>query len=115
MWLTAFVARSFHQARPYIFVGNQTLGRALSWMADRQNVDGSFNEPGLVFDRQMQINQYTLENATVNATNYLESVAPSITNPFTLAIVSYALSEVGSSVADVTFNKLNAQMRFTVL
>ncbi|XP_048243994.1 CD109 antigen-like [Haliotis rufescens] len=132
MWLTAFVARTFHQARPYIFVGNQTLGRALSWMANRQNLDGSFNEPGLVFDRQMKsskasltaivllafienqdisgygINQYTLGNATVNATNYLESVAPSITDPFTLAIVSYALSEVGSSLADVTFNKLNA-------
>ncbi|XP_046369854.2 CD109 antigen-like [Haliotis rufescens] len=132
MWLTAFVARSFHQARPYIFVGNQTLGRSLGWMAQRQNLDGSFNEPGLVFDRQMQsskasltsmvllaflenqdmggygIGQYTLGNATMNATNYLESVAPSITDPFTLAIVSYALSEAGSSVADVTFNKLNA-------
>ncbi|XP_046569098.1 CD109 antigen-like [Haliotis rubra] len=132
MWLTAFVARSFHQARAYIFVGNQTLARSLNWMAGRQNLDGSFNEPGLVFDRQMQTskasltsmvllaflenqdiggygtNEYTLGNATVNATNYLESVAPSITDPFTLAIVSYALSEAGSSVADVTFNKLNA-------
>ncbi|XP_046569084.1 CD109 antigen-like isoform X2 [Haliotis rubra] len=132
MWLTAFVARTFHQARPYIFVGNQTLGNALNWMASRQNLDGSFNEPGLVFDRQMKsskasltamallaflenqdisgfgINEYTLGNATVNATNYLESMAPSITDPFTLAIVSYALSEAGSSVADVTFNKLNA-------
>ncbi|XP_046569083.1 LOW QUALITY PROTEIN: CD109 antigen-like [Haliotis rubra] len=132
MWLTAFVARSFHQARPYIFVGNQTLARSLNWMAGRQNLDGSFNEPGLVFDRQMQtskasltsmvllaflenqdiggygINEYTLGNATVNATNYLEIVAPSITDPFTLAIVSYALSEAGSSVADVTLNKLNA-------
>ncbi|XP_046569087.1 CD109 antigen-like [Haliotis rubra] len=119
MWLTAFVARTFHQARPYIFVGNQTLGNALNWMANRQNLDGSFNEPGLVFDRQMKsskasltamallaflenqdisgfgINEYTLGNATVNATKYLESVAPSITDPFTLAIVSYALSEAG--------------------
>ncbi|XP_046569097.1 CD109 antigen-like [Haliotis rubra] len=132
MWLTAFVARSFNQARPYIFVGNQTLARSLNWMAGRQNLDGSFNEPGLVFDRQMQtskasltsmvllaflenqdiggygINEYRLGNATVNATKYLESVAPSITDPFTLALVSYALSEAGSSVADVTFNKLNA-------
>ncbi|XP_046569079.1 CD109 antigen-like [Haliotis rubra] len=132
MWLTAFVARSFHQARPYIFVGNQTLARSLNWMTGRQNLDGSFNEPGLVFDRQMQTSkasltsmvllaflenqdigrygmyEYTLGNATVNATKYLESVASSITDPFTLAIVSYALSEAGSSVADVTFNKLNA-------
>jgi hypothetical protein len=53
--LTAFVAKSFHQAKSHIFIDDETLQRAIDWMISRQNSDGSFPEPGRVIHKNMQV------------------------------------------------------------
>ena len=51
--LTAFVVKSFHQAKPHIFIDDEILQRAIDWMISRQNGDGSFPEPGRVVHKDM--------------------------------------------------------------
>ncbi|XP_014679882.1 PREDICTED: C3 and PZP-like alpha-2-macroglobulin domain-containing protein 8, partial [Priapulus caudatus] len=54
MWLTAFVAKSFHQARDHIYVDQATIKKALRWILLQQGEDGSFPEPGRVIHTDMQ-------------------------------------------------------------
>lgn len=54
--LTAFVTKSFHQAKKQIFIDDETIKRAIDWMVSRQNSDGSFPEPGRVIHKDMQVN-----------------------------------------------------------
>lgn len=63
--LTAFVAKSFHQARAYIFIDDKVLDRAIKWMVERQAADGSFPEPGRVIHTDMQVRE--LNTSTENA------------------------------------------------
>lgn len=53
--LTAFVVKSFHQAKSFIFIDDDTIKRAVDWMITRQNSDGSFPEPGRVIHKDMQV------------------------------------------------------------
>ena len=55
MWLTAFVAKSFQQARAFIYVDEETIYKAVDWMITRQNSDGSFPEPGHVLNKNMMV------------------------------------------------------------
>nr|BAJ05272.1 CD109-like molecule [Diadumene lineata] len=48
MWLTAFVVKSFAQARKYIYVDPESLDLSLNFMANKQNRDGSFPTLGKV-------------------------------------------------------------------
>ncbi|XP_014247621.1 CD109 antigen-like isoform X2 [Cimex lectularius] len=53
-WLTAFVAKSFIQARHYIDIDNQVINDALIWLANQQAANGSFPEVGVVNHKDMQ-------------------------------------------------------------
>lgn len=53
-WLTAFVAKSFIQATPYIDVDENIINEALRWLSEKQNKDGSFPEVGEVSHKDMQ-------------------------------------------------------------
>ncbi|XP_067120977.1 CD109 antigen [Centruroides vittatus] len=53
-WLTAFVVRSFHQAIPYIDIDDKVIEGSLKWLIQRQNLNGSFDEPGEVHHKAMQ-------------------------------------------------------------
>lgn len=53
-WLTAFVARSFHQASKYIRIDQYVIKQALSFLTRVQSSDGSFNEVGRLFQKDMQ-------------------------------------------------------------
>lgn len=55
--LTAFVAKSFHQAKPFIFIDDEVITRAIDWMISKQNADGSFPEPGRIIHKNMQASQ----------------------------------------------------------
>lgn len=52
--LTAFVAKSFRQAMPYIAVEEKVVMDALQWLANNQASNGSFPEVGTVSHRDMQ-------------------------------------------------------------
>ncbi|KAH9490191.1 hypothetical protein Btru_043915 [Bulinus truncatus] len=53
-WLTAFVIRSLVEAQEFIYVDPEVILKTADWIADRQNLDGSFNDVGKVIDRNTQ-------------------------------------------------------------
>ncbi|XP_022321696.2 CD109 antigen-like isoform X2 [Crassostrea virginica] len=132
MWLTAFVVKSFHQAKSHIFIDDETLQRAIDWMISRQNGDGSFPEPGRVIHKDMQGGSASgpgltafvlialLENkdlqggvsqriqtASQKAVTYLEGTVSTLSDDYALSIVSYSLSLAKSSSATTVFARLN--------
>lgn len=52
--LTAFVARSFRQAQPYVTIEDRVIDDALQWLSANQAVNGSFPEVGKVSHTDMQ-------------------------------------------------------------
>ena len=62
--LSAFVAKSFHQAKPYIFVDMNLVDKTLGWIIDRQNSNGRFSEPsgGRVIHTDMQVSETDSDN-----------------------------------------------------
>ncbi|XP_046542511.1 LOW QUALITY PROTEIN: CD109 antigen-like [Haliotis rubra] len=131
MWLTAFVVKTFHQAKPYTFIDDEVLTKAIDWMIRRQNADGSFPEPGKVFHKSLTggagkgapLTAYVLiallENndlprdvqqrireATNKAVRFLENQTP--TDDYALAIMTYALQLAGSIKANDLFDTLNS-------
>lgn len=52
--MTAFVARSFRQAQPYITIEDSVIDDALKWLSANQAVNGSFPEVGKVSHTDMQ-------------------------------------------------------------
>ncbi|KAK7463204.1 hypothetical protein BaRGS_00038213 [Batillaria attramentaria] len=131
-WLTAFVLRVFHEARPYVYVDSGVLQKAMTWVLKRQNQDGSFNEFGSIFDPEMRghstgLTSFVLlallenqdvpftnadiqawRNATSRALQFLEAKYPDIPDDLSLALTSFALAKAGSSVADDAFTMLNS-------
>lgn len=53
-WLTAFVVKSFFQARPYVDVDPAVTSKAVEWLLTRQKRDGSFAEYGEVHNKALQ-------------------------------------------------------------
>ncbi|XP_060581140.1 CD109 antigen-like isoform X3 [Ruditapes philippinarum] len=132
MWLSAFVTKSFHQAKKQIFIDDDTIKRAIDWMVSKQNADGSFPEPGRVIHKDMQGGsasglgltafvlisllenndlggsiQQRINNAVTKATGYVESQLSTTTDDYALAISSFALRLAKSSSADTAYAKLN--------
>ncbi|KAH3873347.1 hypothetical protein DPMN_036581 [Dreissena polymorpha] len=54
-WLTAFVVKSFVQAKPYIFIDDAVISKSVTWLVSQQRPDGSFAEPGRVIHTEMQV------------------------------------------------------------
>lgn len=53
-WLTAFVAKSFLQARSHIDIEESVISKALAWLSNHQAPNGSFPEIGKVSHKDMQ-------------------------------------------------------------
>nr|KAG5689536.1 hypothetical protein BaRGS_008911 [Batillaria attramentaria] len=114
--LTAFVAKTFQQAEPYIQIDVEVIARAVDWLVARQNYDGSFPEYGIVQHRLLQGARQRVKDAQVKAVDYLKQQLPSITDNYVLAIVSYALALAGDPAARTTLTRLenNAIVEGTV-
>ncbi|XP_050415360.1 CD109 antigen isoform X2 [Patella vulgata] len=54
MWLSAFVTKCFCQAVDMITIDENVIEKSILWMIFAQNRDGSFPEPGKVFNKRMQ-------------------------------------------------------------
>lgn len=73
-WLTAFVARSFHQAKDYIFVDDEKLKQSVKFLQSQQKENGAFTENGEVHHKAMQVstaivlycNNYTVQCSIIN-------------------------------------------------
>ncbi|XP_062451350.1 alpha-2-macroglobulin-like protein 1 [Rhea pennata] len=53
-WLTAFVLKSFGQARAYIAIDEQHIGDALGWLQKQQQDTGCFRSTGKLFNNALQ-------------------------------------------------------------
>ena len=124
--LTAFVARSFRQAQPYIAIEDRIINDALQWLSANQAVNGSFPEVGKVSHTDMQggsargvpLTAYVLlaflENraqsrygASMNkAVDFLVRQLPEINDPYALAVVTYALHLSENPARDTAFDML---------
>ncbi|NWX48160.1 OVOS protein, partial [Steatornis caripensis] len=54
VWLTAFVYKSFAQARRYIYIDNNVQSQTLIWLASKQKSDGCFENAGLHFNNALK-------------------------------------------------------------
>lgn len=114
-WLTAYVVKSFMDAKPFIAIDQNVILNALNFVLSKQNPDGSFREDGNIIHKDMQggsgtglvaLTAYTSICLSLNlpqlsdpkyelARNQsLDYIAANInlTSVYDLAIATYALS-----------------------
>lgn len=123
-WLTAFVTKSFAQARAFIpeYIDDKLLEDSLEWMARHTDRDGSFRKVGAVHSSVLKGGQkgvisltafvlialaeansksQAVINAKNGAVNFLankvDAMSSDMKDAYTLAITAYALSLVGSA------------------
>uniref|UniRef100_A0A8C3XGS6 CD109 antigen n=1 Tax=Cyanoderma ruficeps TaxID=181631 RepID=A0A8C3XGS6_9PASS len=126
-WLSAFVLRCFLQARPFIDIDEDVLMDTAKWIVRHQKINGEFQEPGKVLHSDLQggtnnpitLTAYIMSSllgfpdkqhayAIKTATNFLEDkLAEGISDNYTLALVTYALSWAKSTRAKEALNMLN--------
>lgn len=53
--LTAFVLKSFAQARPYIFIYEKHIQDALIWLTQKQKENGCFHSSGTLLNNAMKV------------------------------------------------------------
>lgn len=127
-WLTAFVAKSFHQASKHIRIDQNIILEALNFLKNTQDKDGSFPEHGHICHRDMQggsskgiaLTAYTLitflenkpmatkfEEVIKKALDYVVDNLNSLDDIYSLAIANYALQLAGHEKKDMLLEKLN--------
>ncbi|XP_057593921.1 CD109 antigen isoform X2 [Hippopotamus amphibius kiboko] len=125
-WLSAFVLRCFLEADPYIDIDQNVLHRTYTWLKGRQKSSGEFWEPGRVIHSELQggtkspvtltayivtsllgYKKYQPNIDVQESVNFLESEFDrGISDNYTLALVTYALSSVRSPKAKDALNML---------
>ncbi|KAK7489855.1 hypothetical protein BaRGS_00018877, partial [Batillaria attramentaria] len=139
MWLTAFVTKCFVQSMALqgqvVTIDASIVRRSIMWMVSQQSKDGSFPEPGKVFNKNMQggsakgealtayvlialaeadvnfqdldtADRTKLQDAIAKARVYLEQQLTNLTDAYDVAIVSYALHLTDSTSADIAYERL---------
>ncbi|MBP1706570.1 MAG: hypothetical protein H6Q39_294 [Chloroflexi bacterium] len=122
LWLTAFVLKCFSQAQGLIYIDDQVLNQAKSWILSHQNSDGSFDAVGFVHHQEMlggikgkdALTAYVAialmeageKNASSRAVSYLAGRLDQTDDPYTVALMTYALELAGSNQAETAYNKL---------
>uniref|UniRef100_A0A4D5R9R7 TEP1-F n=1 Tax=Scolopendra viridis TaxID=118503 RepID=A0A4D5R9R7_SCOVI len=136
-WLTAFVVKSFIQAKKYITIDENVIHSSLSWLSRQQFLNGSFPEVGTVFHKAMQggsshglgLTAYVLSafleskvNGLDSSKELVDSVISSsleilekdlddIESDYDLVFVTYVLHLANSSNKDVAFQKMNERSK----
>ncbi|RWS11259.1 CD109 antigen-like protein [Dinothrombium tinctorium] len=127
-WLTAFVVKSFIQAKPFINIDEQVIDKGVNFLLSKQAADGSFFESGRVLSRSMQsksgansasLTAYVFIALITDPTirmkysqslekseAYLISQLENSTDVYETSIITYALHLFDSSYKDVAFGKL---------
>jgi CD109 antigen len=122
LWLTAFVLKCFSQAKDIIYIDDSVLSSAVSWITSHQNSVGSFDQVGFVHHQEMlggvkgkdALTAYTAialmeageKVSSGKAVAYLESKLSEMTDPYAVAITTYALELAQSAKRGDAYNKL---------
>jgi CD109 antigen len=126
--LTAFVVKSFIQAKPHIDIDQKVIDKSIEWLLNRQKPDGSFNEPGEVHHKAMQggsgggggaLSAYVLiailqdknakrdRRSEISRTeSYIWNEFTASRNPYELTIIAHALHLADSQYRDNAFNRM---------
>ncbi|XP_051162274.1 thioester-containing protein 1 allele S3 isoform X1 [Leptopilina boulardi] len=126
-WLTAFVAKSFYHAKKYIDIEKQIIFDALQWLADKQDVNGSFPEVGKVSHQDMQggaakglaLTAYTLitflenketmnryQNTIYSGVKYITENLDDLDDVYALSLCTYVLNLAKNMYEDTAFYAL---------
>ncbi|NXL66192.1 A2ML1 protein, partial [Chordeiles acutipennis] len=113
-WLTAFVVKSFSQARKYIYVDDKNIQDALRWLKQNQLPSGCFATKGSIFhsslkdstDDEISLGAYVaaalmemgqpLKGKLMQTTlRCLQQAVHYVTNIYTEAVLAYAFALAG--------------------
>lgn len=128
-WLSAFVLKCFLEADSYIDIDQNVLQRTYAWLRAHQKSNGEFWEPGRVIHSELQggnqspvtltayivtsflgYRRYQPNVNVQDSVKFLESeLSRGISDNYTLALVTYALSSVGSPKAEDALRMLTQQ------
>src|SRR5574341_1265648 len=124
LFLTAFVLKTFAQAKGLIYVDDAVLTAAAGWISAHQNADGSFQDVGFVHHYELMggvqgRDALTAYAATAmieagqsepanRAVAYLEGRLDALDDDYSLALVTYALELADSPRAGEAYSKLMA-------
>ncbi|HEX5505538.1 MAG TPA: alpha-2-macroglobulin family protein [Thermomicrobiales bacterium] len=124
LWLTAFVLKTFAQARDLVTIDDMVLSSAGAWIARQQAADGSFDPVGFVHHQELLggLTGKTALTAFValalleagagapasRAVRYLEGRLDATADAYALAIAAYALALAKSTLAGRAHDKLIA-------
>ncbi|KAM9639321.1 alpha-2-macroglobulin-like isoform 3-T3 [Morphnus guianensis] len=86
-WLTAFVLKSFAQARPHIFIDEKHIQDALIWLSQKQKENGCFRSSGTLLNNAMKGGV----NDEITLTAYIIIALLEIPLPVTHSVVRNAL------------------------
>uniref|UniRef100_A0A8C3P0B6 Alpha-2-macroglobulin n=1 Tax=Cyanoderma ruficeps TaxID=181631 RepID=A0A8C3P0B6_9PASS len=86
-WLTAFVLKSFAQARPHIFIEEKHIQDALNWLTQKQKENGCFRSSGTLLNNAMKGGV----NDEVTLAAYITIALLEIPLPVTHSVVRNAL------------------------
>jgi CD109 antigen len=119
-FLTAFVVKSFKQAKKYIFVDDKVLEDSIGFLLEKQTPDGDFQEDGEVHHKgllggnskggKMAMTAYIVSALQLNGRKnsagikYLEKNLNKANTPYARALTAYALQLVDSPKKDEAFN-----------
>jgi CD109 antigen len=122
LWLTAFVLKTFAQAKDLIYIDQAVLDEAAAWIEGHQLRDGSFEPVGFLHHQELlgglqgkaALTAYVAialmeaghDGAASKAIDYLEGELDGIGDPYTMAITAYALELGDSAEADEAYQKL---------
>jgi CD109 antigen len=122
IWLTAFVLKSFVQAKNIIYIDDSVLTSAKNWIISHQNTDGSFDIVGFVHHQEMvgglknktaltayittALLQSEEKTASAKAVKYLENQISSIEDSYTMALTAYTLELAQSTKNGEAYQKL---------
>ncbi len=127
LWLTAFVLKSFSQAKDLIYVDDAVLSSARAWIAKHQKADGSFDPVGFVVHQELlggmkgklaltaylavALRESGDQDSAARAVRYLEGAIDGAEDAYGVALASYALELAKSPKAPAAYQKLMALAR----
>ncbi|XP_073451731.1 alpha-2-macroglobulin-like protein 1 [Aquarana catesbeiana] len=110
-WLTAFVVKSFSNARPYIFIDETHLNKSFNWLREHRKESGCFRSVGQLFNSALKggveddisLSAYvtialiesgvSVEDPLIrDAVSCLQKEVVNVTSVYTLALLAYTFT-----------------------
>uniref|UniRef100_A0A671YLG7 Complement C3-like n=1 Tax=Sparus aurata TaxID=8175 RepID=A0A671YLG7_SPAAU len=129
-WLTAYVAKVFAMANNLVAVQRHVICDAVKFLIIRaQQPDGMFREVGKVYHGEMIVRTFmvtlfspsshfpmflspsvqSLPGGIDKAVAYLEKRLPALTNPYAVAMTSYALAQENKLNREILYNFISTE------